>query len=368
MTPKLQSVPSVAVELLRLLVVIAGASLGFEIGRRLGSDVASSSVVSSFGPELFGAIIGAGLGYSLGGALARYVIRSIDRGERALDGLAPDQVVAGAIGSVLATLLTALVLWPVLLIGETAVVVPIFMFLLLVAAIFGFRAGRSRRAAVINTVGSRAGMSTRSVSPSSMVKVLDTSVAIDGRIVDVAKAGFLHGRILVPAPVLGELQAFADSADDLKRSKGKRGLDALEELRSNSAVELEVIEDSAPEDSEVDAKLVRICQQRSAALLTIDGNLARVADLAGVKVMDLHQLAVAMKPPVAVGDQLTVTPTRAGREPGQALAHLDDGTMIVVEGARERIGSPIGVEVVRVITTAGGRMAFARELADRVGG
>lgn len=363
MTPKLQGVPSVAVEFLRLLVVIVGAAVGFDLGRRLGSDVATSAVIAPFGPALFGGIVGAGLGYSLGGVLARYVVRSIDRGERALDGLAPDQVVAGALGAVLSTLLVGLLGWPVLLLGQPAVTVPLYMFFLLVAALFGFRAGRSRRAAVINTVGSRAGISSRSVSPSSMSKVLDTSVAIDARVVDVAKAGFLHGRILVPEPVLGELQAFADSADDLKRSKGKRGLEALEQLRSDSGVELEVVPDSAPGDAEVDAKLIRICTQRGAALLTIDGNLARVADLAGVKVMDLHRLALAMKPPVAVGDRLAVTPTRAGKEPGQGLAHLDDGTMIVVEGARDHIGTTVEVEVVRVITTAGGRMAFARELS-----
>jgi uncharacterized protein YacL len=185
-------------------------------------------------------------------------------------------------------------------------------------------------------------------------------VAIDARIVDVVRSGFLHGTLLVPEPVLGELQGLADAADDQRRAKGRRGLDALDSLRQERGIELEVIPDGAPEVPEVDAKLVQMCLARKAALLTLDTNLARVASVAGCRVLNLHALALALRPPVQAGDAVNVLLTRQGKEAGQAVGYLDDGTMLVVERARERLGQEVAVVVTSVLVTHNGRLVFAR--------
>lgn len=356
MRPHLERVPSWGVELLRFTVVVAGAGIGLELGRR--SPNPDESILGLFNPPTLGVVVGAGLGYSMGGVLARTAVSAISRSERALDGLTPDQVVAGSLGAMLSTLLASLVAWPILLFEPKLVTVPLFTFLLLAALLLGFRTGQRRRAAVIGMFGSRTGLAARPPAASALTQVLDSSIAIDGRILEVVRAGFLHGRMLVPASVLGELQGLADSGDDQRRGRGRRGLSILETLRAEQGVELEMTGDEAPGVAEVDAKLVRTCLDRGAALLTVDNNLARTASLAGVRVLDLHQLALAMRPAVSVGDVLNVTPTRRGREPGQAVAHLEDGTMVVVEGGAMRVGKRTQVRVTSVIATAGGRMVF----------
>jgi uncharacterized protein YacL len=163
-------------------------------------------------------------------------------------------------------------------------------------------------------------------------------------------------------PVLAELQGLADAGDDLRRSRGRRGLEVLEALRREPGVEVEVIGDEAVEVPDVDAKLVRMALDRGAALLTLDTNLAKSAALAGVRVMNLHALALAVRPPVTAGDEVSVLLTKAGKEPGQAVGYLDDGTMVVVERARDRVGHEALVHVTSVLTTANGRMVFAKPL------
>jgi uncharacterized protein YacL len=200
------------------------------------------------------------------------------------------------------------------------------------------------------------------VPTAALPRIVDTSVAIDGRILDVVRAGFLHGQMLVPSPVLGELQGLADAGDDLRRTRGRRGLDVLEALRRERGVQLEVLDEDVPAVPEVDAKLVRLCLDRSAALLTLDTNLAKAAALAGVRVMNLHALALALRPPVTAGDDVSVLLIKPGKEPGQAVGYLDDGTMVVVERARGSVGREVPVTVTSVLTTANGRLVFARLL------
>jgi uncharacterized protein YacL len=214
--------------------------------------------------------------------------------------------------------------------------------------------------------GARVGMAERRMATAAMPRVLDSSVAIDGRIVDVARAGFLHGRMLVPSPVLAELQGLADAGDDTRRAKGRRGLEVLDVLRREPGIDVEVLDEEVPGVPEVDAKLVRICLDRPAALLTLDTNLARAASLAGVRVLNLHALALALRPPVGAGDEVTVLLSKPGKESGQAVGYLDDGTMVVVEQARSSVGRDMSVRVTSVLTTANGRMVFARPSSEPV--
>ena len=359
MRPHLSRVPSVVVELLRLFLMFFGAALGYKAAESLGAQ-RGKAVLGLFDGYWLGVVTGAGLFYSLGGVIARQVLRAIDTGERRLDWLSPDEVVAGAFGGLTTLLAAAALTWPILLIVPALIAVPLIIFLLLTAALFGFRAARTRRRAVMDQLAPNSGLASRPRSSNSLSRVLDTSVAIDGRIIDVARSGFLPGRVLVPVPVLDELQGLADAGDSLRRSKGRRGLEVLETLQREPGVELVTIPDEAPGAAEVDAKLIRICLDRNASLLTLDTNLAKVAALAGVRVNNLHSLALALRPPVVVGDEVNLLLSRSGKEPGQAVGYLDDGTMVVVEDAKSLVGNEAKVLVTSVLTTANGRLVFAR--------
>jgi uncharacterized protein YacL len=343
-------VPDAGAEFLRLLVVLFGAVVGFQIGSML--EASGQTVVLGFlNTTALLVIVGAGLGYSLGGVLSRLVLRGINEQEQRLRGLPPDQVVAGFSGAVLGMIGATLIAWPLFLLGPAAVMTPLFVFVVVVAGIAGFRVGRTRGA----TLG-------RSMSPMTHQgwgpKVMDTSVAIDGRIVQVTRSGFLTGTLLVPQIVVDELQGLADSAEEGRRARGRRGLDVLVTLRKE--LPLEVIADDPVGVADVDAKLVQICLRRKVSLLTLDQHLADAAALAGVSVLNLHALAVAMAAPVTSGDQVEVHLARAGKESGQAVGHLADGTMVIVQRADHLIGDTVRVELTSVTTTSHGRLVFAK--------
>jgi uncharacterized protein YacL len=194
--------------------------------------------------------------------------------------------------------------------------------------------------------------------------VVDSSVAIDGRIVDVVRAGFLGGRMIVNQAVLEELQGLADSSDNLRRARGRRGLEVLQTLKREPAVDVEPVDDHHPEIPEVDAKLMRLCLDEGYSLLTLDTNLAKAAGIAGARVLNLHALSLALRPPVVAGEDVTVQLIKAGREAGQAVGYLDDGTMVVVEQGRKLVGQDVSVRVTSVVTTANGRLVFAHPVAD----
>jgi uncharacterized protein YacL len=189
--------------------------------------------------------------------------------------------------------------------------------------------------------------------------LVDTSAIIDGRIADIADTGFIAGTLVVPRFVLEELQHIADSPDSLRRNRGRRGLDILQRLQKDSPVTVE-ISDADPENTpEVDAKLVKLARQWHGPIITNDFNLNRVAELQGVKVLNINELAHAVKPIVLPGEDMTIKIMQEGKEPGQGVGYLDDGTMIVVEGGRVLMGSTVEVSVTRVLQTVAGRMIFA---------
>jgi len=190
--------------------------------------------------------------------------------------------------------------------------------------------------------------------------LLDTSAIIDGRILDIIKAGFLPGRFLVPRFVLDELQGIADSKDDLRRKKGRRGLEILKELRGLKGADFEVLEAGLSRGEEVDRKLIELAQASGAYLLTVDFNLNRTAQVSGVKVLNINQLANALKTILVPGERVEIKIISEGKGEGQGVGYLDDGTMVVVEGGKERIGRKVTVEVTRVLQTEAGRMVFAQ--------
>lgn len=192
------------------------------------------------------------------------------------------------------------------------------------------------------------------------ITLLDTSVIIDGRIVDICKAKFLSGKIIIPRFVLKELQQIADSTDPIKRQRGRRGLEILHAVKKDSGIEITLHEEDFPEIPEVDAKLVRLAKLLQAKILTVDYNLNRVAGIQGIRVLNINELTNALKPVVFPGEQMQIKLIREGKEHNQAVGYLDDGTMVVVEDARKLIGQEMKVVVTSVLQTQAGRMIFTK--------
>jgi uncharacterized protein YacL len=192
------------------------------------------------------------------------------------------------------------------------------------------------------------------------MKILDTSVIIDGRIADICEAGFIEGTIIAPQFILNELQHIADSSDPLKRARGRRGLDVLNRLRKSPGVKIEVMDVDYPKIREVDSKLIALAKELEADILTNDFNLNKIAQLQGVNVLNINQLANAVKPVVLPGEGMEVTITRPGKEKGQGVAYLDDGTMVVVEQGESLMNQAVEVTVTSILQTPAGRMIFAQ--------
>jgi uncharacterized protein YacL len=190
--------------------------------------------------------------------------------------------------------------------------------------------------------------------------LVDTSAIIDGRIADISKSGFIDGTLLVPRFVLHELQHIADSADALRRARGRRGLDMLNRLQKEAVVPLQISEVDAEDVTEVDSKLIKIARTYRCPIITNDFNMNRVAELQGVKVLNINELANAVKPVVLPGEEMNVHVIQEGKELGQGVAYLDDGTMVVVENGRKHMNSDVDVVVTRVLQTVAGRMIFAQ--------
>lgn len=190
-------------------------------------------------------------------------------------------------------------------------------------------------------------------------RILDTSVIIDGRIADIADTGFLEGNLIVPRFVLDELQYIADSADSLKRARGRRGLDILNRMQRNSGIFIDVVDHDFPKIKGVDSKLVALAKKTNGKIMTNDFNLNKVAELQGIKILNVNELANALKPVLLPGELMTVKIIKDGKEPGQGVAYLDDGTMIIVDNAQRYMGENVEAMVTSVLQTTAGRMIFS---------
>ena len=195
-------------------------------------------------------------------------------------------------------------------------------------------------------------------------KILDTSVIIDGRIADICETGFLDGVLVVPQFVLGELQHIADSSHSLKRNRGRRGLEILQRIQKQAGVLVQISEQDFPDISEVDLKLIEMARQLGGKIVTNDFNLNKVAQLRGVEVLNINELANAVKPVVLPGEIMRVFLLKEGKEAGQAVGYLDDGTMVVVDNARHLIGATVDLAVTSVLQTTAGKMIFGRTEDD----
>jgi uncharacterized protein YacL len=194
----------------------------------------------------------------------------------------------------------------------------------------------------------------------STPKILDTSVIIDGRIAEIADAGFMEGPLVIPQFVLVELQQVADSSDPLKRNRGRRGLDMLQRIQKNPVVPIQIVDTDFPDVKEVDLKLIELALKTEGKIVTNDFNLNKVAQLRGVKILNINDLANCLRPLVLPGEPMRIFVSKEGKEHGQGVGYLDDGTMVVVEGGRKALGRTIDVNVTTVLQTAAGKMIFVR--------
>jgi uncharacterized protein YacL len=264
--------------------------------------------------------------------------------------------VTGSVLGIIGAALFCMVMRGALVPGATSAVLQLFVLLLMtyVGLLVGASKGDLLNPAALGTVFSGEKLSRRSA------KVLDTSVIIDGRIADIAEAGFIDGIMVVPEFVLRELQTVADSTDGSKRQRGRRGLDMLQRMQSNPEIQVQIVSDDFPSIREVDLKLLELAKKWEAKVVTNDFNLNKVAHLHHVEVLNINDLANALRPVVLPGEKMYVLILKEGKEYNQGVGYLDDGTMVVVDHARKMIGKSVEVSVTSVLQTASGKMIFGK--------
>jgi uncharacterized protein YacL len=346
--------------ILRAAFVIVFGVTGFLLGREayfslLSPHFANEALQLAF--LVLSPVVGAIVGALLAPIAQALFEGQLHLAEGAMDRLTPAEIAGGAVGLVVGLLIAFLIKGIVFeLISDfgragTYVAIVLYLILAIFAAYLGATVGAKIRIVPMpRTVGSAGGIA----------KLVDTSTIVDGRIVEIVESGFLEGELIVPRFVLRELQAISDSVDPLKRTRGRRGFDVLSRLQELAAVQISERDFSDMAPGNVDARLVRLAQELGAKLVTNDYNLNRIAHVEGVAVLNVNELANAVKPVVLPGEELHVAVIREGKEFHQGVGYLEDGTMIVVEHGRRLIGEETDVIVTSVLQTVAGRMIFAR--------
>lgn len=309
---------------------------------------------------ILGTILGAGVGYLLTPPIA-FLLKKITDWMLAILYKTPTaDILGGVIGAIFALIISYLLTPSLNSIPFVGRFLPIIVSLL--AGYLGLAVGIKKRDDILgffSLIPRLTGKSPK-IENKHYYKILDTSVIIDGRIADIVKTGFVGGTILIPNFVLEELRHIADSSDSLKRNRGRRGLDILNKLRKECETMVKIYEGNVEDATEVDTKLLKLAQKLNGEVVTNDYNLNKVAELMGVKVLNINDLANAVKPVVLPGEEMFVQIIKDGKEANQGVAFLDDGTMIVVENGRKYIGIEMDVEVTSVLQTSAGRMIFAK--------
>ncbi len=345
----------VMAEVVRLAVVLLLTAAGFALGPGVDGFLDVDDVEAT---RLITSVLGALTGYVLGGVTGRALVRGVDTAVQRLERVSAVQLIAGGIGAGLGALVGLVLLLPMTVLPYTSITVPVTLIVGLLLAYAGARLGALRGPDLGRYVGMRGRLDVSTPSRGAGVKLVDTSALIDGRVIEVARVGFLEGTLVIPTFVLHELQSLADAADPRRRRLGQRGLKAITTLQDEGLLAVEISHEDVERFTEVDAKLAELARTRRAALLTCDGNLARVAEISGVRVLNLHVLADAVRPPVLPGDRVSVRMVKPGREAGQGVGYLDDGTMVVVEAGATAVGRDLEIDVTSIVQSRKGRMLF----------
>ena len=321
--------------IIRIVFVLVGSLLGYYVSAQLGEGVSKFEGVA------------VGCAVAVGIILTEFLFRKV----------ALKVILGGVLGFIIGLTSASIMAAPLKLVPLEQSIVNFIV--LLMNAFFGYLGV---------TIGIREGERLNPAKIKKLfrggtdenLKILDTSVIIDGRIADVCETEFLDGTLVIPQFILHELQHIADSSDSLKRARGRRGLDVLHRIQKMSHMDVRIVDEDVPRIREVDSKLIAIAKRSGAKIVTNDFNLNKVAELQGVKVLNINDLSNAVKPVALPGETMRVFVLKEGKEPGQGVAYLDDGTMIVVENGRRHISRNVEVAVTSVLRTAAGRMIFTR--------
>lgn len=359
-------------KLIRIVFLVVGIFIGMlaykivmgvvPAGFAVGNDTAFFILLTS-GGGLLGLLTAPALTNSL-----RKVTSSV---ESNLHRMPIQDLVAGAFGAIVGLLIAVLLTLPFSQLPYIGIYLPIGLTLLM--GYLGMHVAIRKREDLFNlfmavprsverVVGTSRDKPSRHQGAHAP-KILDTSVIIDGRILDISRSGFIEGTLIVPTFILEELQHIADSADSLKRNRGRRGLDILNKMRKETSVQIQIIDVEPDSMADVDSRLLKLGHSLGGKIITNDFNLNKVAELRGVQVLNINELANALKPVVLPGEEMAVHVLRDGKEAGQGVGYLDDGTMVVVDGGRRFVGEEVEVMVTSVLQTAAGRMIFAKPKA-----
>ncbi len=335
-----------------LSLTAGGYGLGTAVDSALELDAAETS-------RLVTSVLGALVGYLIGGVLGRAVVRGVGSATGRLSQVPAVAMVSASIGAALGAFLGVVLLVPVLLLPYQQFTVPVVLLLLIVLTYAGYRLGADRGAELGRFVGLRGRLEVTTPSRGSGVTVVDSSALIDGRVAEIARTGFLTGTLVVPRVVIDEVERIAAGDEPHRRRLGERGLATLRTLQDEGLLPIEIAEEETAGVAEVDDKLAAMCRDRRARLLTTDVGLARTAERSGIRVLNPNALADAVRSPVLPGDRLTLTVIREGREPGQGIAYLEDGTMVVVDSTADLVGSEVEADVTSIVQSRTGRLLFA---------
>lgn len=342
----------------RWIFAIIGAYAGYYIGMKY---IHESSAIFRMG---FSAV-----GILLGLIIAAFFVRLLwPRWEQRLQKTTGQEILAGAMGLCFGLVVAGLIIMSIP--GTRSMELEgnfLSMLILLVSSMGSMMVALGKKDELMGVLGVGKGGERQTnhgkalSSPHRLpYKVLDTSAIIDGRIADLCETGFLEGALIVPGFVLAELQRIADSSDSLKRNRGRRGLDILNRMQKDPKVSVKIFDKDFDDLTEVDTKIVRLARMLEAKVVTNDFNLNKVSELYGVSVLNINELSNAIKPVVLPGEEMDVHVIKDGKEYGQGVAYLEDGTMIVVDGGKQYMGEEITVVVTSVLQTAAGRMIFAK--------
>ena len=306
-----------------------------------------------------GALLGGLVGFLASGWVVRQATHIVTWTEQRLGRTPSADLMAGAIGLIVGLLVAFLVGSPFGAFGTPGLIVRLAIEV--GCGYVGLRVASRKKEDLLRPSAWLPKLApSRGRSEGTKPKILDTSVIIDGRVADICASGFLEGPLVIPGFVLEELRHIADSADVLKRNRGRRGLDVLNRIQKDLKMPVQIYEKDVDSASEVDIKLLKLAKLMDGKVITNDFNLNKVADLQGVPVLNINELANAVKPVVLPGEEMLVHVIKDGKEVGQGVGYLDDGTMIVVDGGRKYVGQTVGVLVTSVLQTAAGRMIFAK--------
>lgn len=350
---------------LRFILTILGISLGIGIMALLDS-IGLLSFVKDLGIKPY-AYIAVGLIFGIiFFILSPKIMKNCKKMMSILEGeiqkIPASDIVLGVVGLVLGLIIAYLVSPLFNMIPFVGPVLSILFYIIF--GYIGIVVPTRKKEDFLNVLGSLKKSGSREKTPkgtnTALPKILDTSVIIDGRIADICKTGFVEGPLVIPEFVLEELQKIADSSDSLKRNRGRRGLDILNKIQKELDIEVIIYDKDFEDIAEVDTKLLKLAQSIKGKVVTNDYNLNKLAEFHGVEVLNINELANAIKPVVLPGEEMIVQVVKDGKESGQGVAYLDDGTMIVVDGGKKHIGDTIDVLVTSVLQTAAGRMIFAK--------